>query len=353
LHSSHAPKEPLATEDGFSEARIDEEHVWRYYSQWDREHQLRVQVGENHHMREELSGHIASRLLVPALLGLPLIGVWIWFATRRGLAPLDTLAAQVAHRDPGHLAPVVPDKAPVELRPLLDALNGLFGRVERALESERRFTADAAHELRTPLAALAAQTQVAQRARDADERDHAIAQIGASVRRAGHLVDQLLTLARIDPGAAVPQADVDLARLAAEVCADHGGAAIEKNIALELVADKVPAVRGNADLLRILLRNLVDNAVRYSPMDGRIEVRISGEAAGTVLTVADSGIGIPPEERENVLRRFYRLAGQEIQGSGLGLSIVARIAELHNARLELADGIGAPGLSVRLVFLPA
>ena len=352
LRSRHAPAVPLAATDGFSELRAGGDDTWRYYSQWDRQRQLRVQVGENHHVREELAEHIAGRLLVPALLGLPLIGVWVWFATRRGLAPLDAVAAQVAHRAPGHLAPVVPAQAPDELRPLLNALNDLLARVEHAFDAERRFTADAAHELRTPLAALVAQAQVARRARDAGERDHAIDQIVASGQRASHLVDQLLTLARLDPAAGVPMGELDLAALAAEVCADHGAAALDKDIALELDAPAALPVRGNADLLRILLRNLVDNAVRYTPAGGRIEVRVGREGQAVRLAVADSGPGIPPSQREQALRRFYRLADQEIQGSGLGLSIAARIAELHGARLELADGIGVPGLSVSLP-LPA
>jgi two-component system sensor histidine kinase QseC len=349
LRSRQAPTAPLAARDGFSDGRLDGADGWRFYSQWDRERQLRVQVGENHRVREKLIMRIAGRLLVPALFGLPLIGVWVWFATRRGLAPIDAVAEQVANRAPEHLAPLAPAVAPEEIRPLLDALNDLFARVERTLDAERRFTADAAHELRTPLAALAAQAQVAQRARDAAEREHALAQIGASSRRATRLVDQLLTLARLDPSAGVAMETVALDTLAAEVCADHGVAALEKDIALELDVPAGMLVRGNADLLRILLRNLVDNAVRYTPANGGIAVRVGAAGQGEVeLSVADSGSGIPAEQRENALRRFQRLAGQEIEGSGLGLSIAARIAELHGARLELGDGIGAPGLAVRL-----
>jgi two-component system sensor histidine kinase QseC len=349
LRSRQAPTAPLAERDGFSDGRLDGADGWRFYSQWDRERQLRVQVGENHRVREKLTAHIAARLLVPALFGLPLIGVWVWFATRRGLAPIDAVTAQVAHRAPERLTPLAPATAPVEIRPLLDALNDLFARVERTLDAERRFTADAAHELRTPLAALAAQAQVALRARDAAERDHAVAQIAASSRRASRLVDQLLTLARLDPAVGADMAAVDLCALAAEVCADHGAAALEKDLDLALDAPPAVAVRGNADLLRILLRNLVDNAVRYTPAGGRIAVRVGTAGPGEVdLSVADSGPGIPAEQRGNALRRFQRLAGQEIEGSGLGLSIAVRIAELHGARLELADGIGAPGLAVRL-----
>ena len=351
LRSQHAPTALLTTTDGFSESE-GKEH-WRYYSQWDRQHQLRVQVGENHEVREEIAGHIAGRLLLPALFSLPLLGVWVWFATRRGLASLDAVAAEVAHRAPERLEPLMPAAAPVEIRPLLDALNDLFARVGQTLDNERRFTADAAHELRTPLAALATQAQVALRARDPAERDHAIEQIVTGVRRAGHLVDQLLTLARLDPATALPVETVDLCALAAEACADHGAAAIDKDLCIELDAPAAVPVAANGGMLRILLRNLLDNAVRYTPRGGQVRVRVHAERQGAVLEVSDSGPGIPPAEREAALRRFHRLAGQAIEGSGLGLSIAARIAELHGARLELADGLqgdGTTGLTARLHF---
>lgn len=348
LRSQHAPTVPLAAVDGFSQSAGEER--WRYYSQWDREGQLRVQVAENHEVREELARHIAGRLLLPALFGLPLLAAWIWFATRRGLAPLDAIAAEVGQRAPERLEPLMPAAAPREIRPLLGALNDLLSRVEQALDNERRFTADAAHELRTPLAAIATQAQVAQRARDAAERDHALAQIAVGSRRASRLVEQLLTLARLDPAAPLPRAALRLDRLAAEVCADHGAAALEKQIALELDAPQETVVAGNADLLRILLRNLLDNALRYTPAGGQVRVVVGEERGRVMLAVCDSGPGIPAGDRENALRRFQRFAGQEIAGSGLGLSIVARIAELHGARLELADGIGNPGLTVRTNF---
>lgn len=348
LRSRGAPTVPLTDRDGFSEASDDARGGWRYYSQWSKEGQLRVQVGENHHMRDELSVHIAVRLLTPALFGLPMIGLWVLFAIRNGLAPIDAVTDQVSGRAPERMEALAPAMAPTEIRPLLDALNALFARVEYTLGNERRFTADAAHELRTPLAALAAQAQVALRARDALEREHAIAQIVASSQRASRLVDQLLTLARLDPTAGLALGTVQLGTLAAEVCAAHGAAALDKNIVLELDAPADLAVAGNADLLRVLLRNLLDNAVRYTAPGGQVRVAIAAAATGVVLMVSDSGPGIPVAERANALLRFHRLAGQDTDGSGLGLSIVVRIAELHGARLELADGIGKPGLAVSL-----
>lgn len=300
------------------------------------------------HLQHELAEALLEALLTPLLFGLPLLGGGIWFATRRGLAPLDEIAALVAARAPHSLDPLAPVAAPTEIRPLVDALDGLFARVGRSLDEERRFTADAAHELRTPLAALVVQAQVAMRAQNAVERDHALAQIAAGSRRAARLVDQLLTLARLDPAAVPARQSVRLDQLAAEVCANHGAQALEQDIALELDAPQPLTLDGNPDLLRVLLRNLLDNALRYTPAGGKVGVGVTAQAGKIALTVWDTGPGVPAVERDKILQRFHRLAGQDVEGSGLGLSIVARIAELHDARLQLDDH--APGLRVALHF---
>jgi two-component system sensor histidine kinase QseC len=347
LHSPDTPRAPLASADGFSEGTDAEgkHRYWRYYGQWNEDRTLHVLVGENLHDRDDLIGKIAWRLLLPAMLGLPLLGAWVWLATRRGLRPLNVVAELIAAREPQHLEPLEPETAPEEIRPLIESINHLFARVEHTLESERRFTADAAHELRTPLAALAAQVQVALRARDHDERRHAFDQLIASSRRASRLVDQLLTLAKLDPADGVPSGAVSLDGLAEEICAMHGTLALEKNITLEL--DAVPtSVSGNCDMLRILMRNLVDNAIRYTPPGGRVAVAV----ANCTLSITDSGPGIPVSERERVFDRFHRLAGQDTEGSGLGLSIVTRIAERHRARVELGEGDQGTGLRVTVTF---
>lgn len=353
LRSRDATETPLASRDGFSDDQANGKLRWRIYSQWDREHKLRVQVAENHRVREEITRHILGRMLGLISLGLPLLGVWIWFAVRRGMAPVDAIAAQVAQRDPGHLDALVPSVAPRELQPLLASINQLFARVMHTLDSERRFTADAAHELRTPLAAIVTQSQVALRARDAAERDHAIGQLAVSARRAAHLVEQLLTLARLDPAAGLTLTAVRLDSLVTEACAEQGAAMLEKALGLELAVPLPVTVQANETMLRVLLRNLLDNALRYTPAGGRLQVAVGDDNGQGVLTISDSGPGIPAGARAQVLQRFHRLAGQEIEGSGLGLSIVARIAELHEARIELADGLpnaDGCGLCVRLTF---
>lgn len=340
LRSHNAPSRPLTEVEGFSETNDDDGH-WRHFSQWNNERTLQVQVSENHHVRDELIGHIAWRLLSPALVGLPLLGLWVWLATRQGLAALDGVAVQIGSRAPQQLQPVVPAAAPEEIRPLVEALNDLFRRVEEALESERRFTADAAHELRTPLAALQAQLQVALRARDEGEKNHSLQELQEGLARASHLVDQMLQLARLDPERGLPEVrPVHLGELAESVCAELGSAIMAKELDFDLEADPATRVAGQADWLRVLIRNLVDNAVRYTPAGGRVRVEVLSGPGGATLCVADSGPGIPAAERERVMNRFHRLHQGEVQGSGLGLSIAQRVAELHGARLVLAT---APG----------
>jgi two-component system sensor histidine kinase QseC len=347
MNSPTTPSVPLTGTEGFSNHTDSDSdgRRWRYYSQWNKERTVRVIVGQDNHLRDELISHALWQLLLPALIGLPILGAWVWLATRHGLRPLDVVAEQIAARGPEHLDPVQPATAPEEIRPLVESINHLFARVEQAIEAEKRFTADAAHELRTPLAALSAQAQVALRARDADERRHAIDQLITSSRRGARLVDQLLTLARVDPTDAAPASTVELDWLARQVCEINGPQAVENGVALEL--DALPTtVTGDADMLRILLRNLVDNAIRYTPSGGQVTVAVKDRT----LTITDTGPGIPAGERARVFDRFHRLAGQDKEGSGLGLSIVARIAERHSARIQLADGDGGVGLRVTVEF---
>ena len=350
IRSKNAPETALTATDGFSETRGDDGH-WRHFSQWNDERSLQVQVSENHHIRDDLIGHIAWRLLFPALFGLPLIGLWVWLATRHGLASLDGIARQIASRAPQQLQPLTPATAPEEIRTMLEALNGLFQRVEAALEGERQFTADAAHELRTPLAALQAQLQVALRARDAAERARSLGQLQSGLTRAAHLVDQMLQLARLDPESGLPNPQpVDLGTLAESVCADLGPLILDKNLDFALDAAPGCSVIGQAEWLRVLIRNLVDNAIRYTPPGGQVRVAIAGSDGCCRLRCSDSGPGIPADERESVLRRFHRLDQGTQPGSGLGLAIVARIAELHGADLELTTGENSCGLTATVVW---
>jgi two-component system OmpR family sensor kinase len=234
---------------------------------------------------------------------------------------------------------------------MVSQLNGLLERLSGAIETQRRFTADAAHELRTPLAALQLQIQVLERAQTPEDRSEALAQLRAGARRANRLVEQLLTLARLEPEAAQGEAaPVRLDRLAAGSVAEIEPLAAAKPVELRLGHIEPVMVVGREDALRTLLDNLVGNAIRYTPAGGRVTVDACSDAEGPLLAVTDNGPGIPVEERQRVFDRFYRVPRIGASGSGLGLAIVKSIADAHRARVELAEGETGTGLSVRVRF---
>lgn len=351
LRSATAPTVPLSKrETGFDDATVDGRQ-WRVFTRWDAEHEFRISVAERHDVRHELATHIALRLLYPLLIALPLLALLIWFGIGGGLRPLRRITREVARRAPGNLERLETAGVPEEIRPLVDSLNALLALLDQALENERRFTADAAHELRTPLAALKTQAQVALRAGDNGVRQHALENLIQGADRATHLVEQLLTLARLDPrSAAARHEPVDLAAVAETVLAVLGPSALDKAIDLSLEAPGPVSVNGDATMLGVLLRNLVDNAIRYTPREGRVNVLVHPEDHGAVLQVTDSGPGIPADERARVLERFYRALGTGESGSGLGLSIAKRIAELHGAKLSLDTPEDGKGLRVKVIF---
>jgi len=353
LHSASAPRQRLsAQEQGYSDAQIAGKK-WRVFSAWDAERHYLVQVGERHESRDEIAASLIKNLLLPLLFALPLLGLLVWFSVTRALFPLAALGRQVAGRDPGSLGALDAGEIPAEVMPLVENLNRLFERVAQLIQNERRFTADASHELRTPLAALKTQAQVARAAASDAERSHALDNVIAGCDRASHLVQQLLTLARLDPDQAGSKAALcDLQALARAAVAELAPAAWAKHIEIDLAEGPALEVSGHAGLIAILLRNLIDNAIRYSPAGGSVHVRAAAENGTAGLTVIDQGPGIAPGERDKVGQRFYRVLGTEEYGSGLGLSIVKRIAELHAASVSLEDGEHGQGLSVSVTFKP-
>jgi len=350
LHSADAPSSRLARrEQGYSNATIDGKS-FRVFSTWDAKRRFLVQIAERDEARREIAAGIATNLLLPLLFALPVLALFVWLSIGRAVKPLNRLGQEVERRKADDVHPFSPEGAPREVIPLVRSLNALFGRVGRLLENERRFTADAAHELRTPLAALKTQAQVAKGASDDAARQHALDGVIEGCDRATRLVDQLLTLARLEPDAARPAAQCELAGLAREVIAELAPFALAKDVDIELRRSGPISVEGHRELLSVLLRNLVDNAVRYSPQGSTVNVDVLSSGEGATISVTDEGPGVAPEERTRLGQRFYRVLGTGQTGSGLGLSIARRIAEMHSARLRFEEGGNGKGLRVIVEF---
>lgn len=329
---------------------------WRFYAVQDEGGEYRVVVGQAHAARERLAREVGLSLLLPVLLALPLMALAVWWGVGRALRPVDVLARQVGALDAQALAPLdVSATLPNEIAPLRSALNALIQRVTVAFENERRFTADAAHELRTPLAALKVQAQVAQRAPAPDSQQRALAQVIAGVDRMTHLVEQLLTLARIDPAHQDEvSAPLDPAAIITRVCEEALPQARGRTLTVELE----PGCRVSViDVwLKIAVRNLVDNALRYAGDGAHIEVRLARHGTACTFSVMDDGPGVAAALRSKLSARFVR-GDAEGEGCGLGLSIVARIAARSGARLELGEGLlradGGHGFAASLHFAAA
>jgi two-component system, OmpR family, sensor kinase len=351
IHSANAPNTRLSdAEQGFSDNVVDGVR-WRVFSAWDANRRNLVQVGERRESRTAITATVARNMLPPLVVALPALAALIAFVVTRALRPLTSLNRELAARAPDNLAALDIGDAPAEVAPLVASLNRLFDRTRRSLARERQFTADAAHELRTPLAALRAHAQVARGATHDDEHLHALDQVIAGCDRAAHLVDQLLTLARLEPGAPMSlRQPCELRRIAQDVLADLAPAALDKHVNVELDATVPGSVQGDPRLLGILLRNLVDNAIRYGPDGSLVHVRIHDDADQACLVVSDEGPGVPAAQRELLGRRFHRLAHGDVEGTGLGLSIVKRIAELHGAALRFEEATPKRGLRVAAIF---
>jgi two-component system sensor histidine kinase QseC len=343
-------------ETGFSD-HIHQGANWRFYSAQDEHAEYRVVVGQAHAAREKLARAIGLSLLLPAALALPLMALAVWWVVGRTLRPVNAIAHHVGALDAQALVPLDESPSlPSEIAPLRTALNALIRRVAEAFENERRFTADAAHELRTPLAALKVQAQVALRAQTADSQQRALMQVSAGVDRMTHLVEQLLTLARVDPTSQKTPPLLNPADILATVCAELLPQAQRQAQSLEVVAAPGCTVAVSAAWLQIAVRNLVDNALRYAGEGAHIEVRLTRSGSACSLTVADDGPGVAPALRSQLSARFVR-GEVESEGCGLGLSIVARIAQLSHAQLELGDGLpradGGHGFAATLRFSEA
>ena len=353
LRSANAPSQPMVDAGqrfagGFHTVRMDGAN-WRVFAAQGAKRDVQVYVGEQEKSRTDILWAVMRSTLWPVVVALPLLALGVAWAVVRGTAPLRELGRTLAARQPQALSPVQVANAPSEMAPMLDALNGLLGRIGELMASERRFTADAAHELRTPIAAIRAQAQVALGEHDGTLRQHALRATLDGCDRATRLMDQLLTLSRLESGAAPQKLPVALDARLQQVLAGCAPQALQKQQELALDVHEPCTVLGDAALLDALARNLVDNAIRYSPARARIQVGLARQGAQVLLTVEDSGPGLTEAQAARLGERFFRVLGTGEAGSGLGWSIVQRIAAAHGATVVTGrSALG--GLSVTVAL---
>ncbi|OBV36605.1 ATP-binding protein [Janthinobacterium psychrotolerans] len=350
--TSGAPSQPFVRHFGDSHGFADpevEQRRWRVFVVRDAARQFEVQVGQRYKKRYDILEELAEHLWLPVAGFLVLLALVCWLLTGRVLKPLRATAATIAAKSPDDLAQVELAGQPRELLPIVQALNGVLGRLDTALQSERRFTADAAHELRTPLAGLHMHVQLLQRQHP--ELVAPFQKLRRDIARVTALVDSLLTLARLDPlaRAQVTTHAVVLAPLLEPLLAACEQEASARGMALA-VRCELASVEADPAMLEILLRNLLDNALRYCPDGSRIEIVARQHAGRPRISVRDNGPGVDQASRQRLGERFFRVLGQQQAGSGLGLSIVRRIADLHGIALAFGPGLDGRGLGVTLDF---
>ncbi|HLB56825.1 MAG TPA: ATP-binding protein [Coxiellaceae bacterium] len=352
LHSQNALLTPFSNGKVGLSTLWTHGHTWRVSTGYNHSNHLTVMVAERSNYRQELENRLTQDSIVVMLITYPFLGFLIWVIVGRGLDTLRRVAREVHQRAPSYLEPVDLESVPSEIEPLVSELNSLFRRLQAAFEREKRFTADAAHELKTPLAALSTQAQVALRTTTDEEKKEALLKVLFGVRRSTHVIQQLLTLSRMEPEAGLTDTtSVNIAKQAAEVIGMLAPSAIEKNIELELLAPDCKAtIKGNITAIDILIRNLVDNAIRYSPPDSLVCIDIKEDEKHVTFIVRDNGPGIPEKLHKRVFERFFRIIGNNAMGSGLGLSIVQQIAKLHHAEIELHTPESGIGAEFRVIF---
>lgn len=352
MHSSEHPSVVLRdAPSGFSDTIIDGDD-WRIYSSYDDKMESTIVVAELYNIRRELADDIARSNANILLITYPVFGLLVWFIISLALRSVTRVTNEISNRASTYLEPVQLTEIPLEIKPLVAELNQLFIRLKLAFERNKRFAADAAHELRTPLAALKTHVQVALKSDNESDRTKALDKVIESVNRSSHVVAQLLTLSRLGEEEALTDVKpLDLHKLATEIIAYLATHALEKNVEIELLPSPPdPIVHGNDTALGILIRNIVDNAIRYTPPGGEVKVSIIDTETQVIFRVTDTGTGIPPELRERVFERFYRVLGTKTSGSGLGLAIVSQITSLHHAVISLSTPTNGKGLQFDVAF---
>ena len=312
-----------------------------------------IQVAERVNVRTEFAGLIILRMVLPQAILIILAAFMVWYAVGRGLAPLSSLRREIENRSHRDLSALPVSQAPQEVRPLIRAMNDLLQRLSTVLATQQRFIADAAHQLRTPVAGIKTQTELALRQTPSDEAQITLRQLHTATEQATRLINQLLLLARTEPGAEAMHATarLDLNMVVRETTTEWVPRALARNIDLGFDSSLQDAmVEGNVFLLREMLNNLLDNAIRYTQPGGHVTVRVTPDDERIVLTVEDNGPGIGENDRERVFERFYRVLGSGVEGCGLGLAIVREIVIRHNAGIALGPGAGGSGTAVKVSF---
>ncbi|MBO7173066.1 MAG: two-component sensor histidine kinase [Burkholderiaceae bacterium] len=346
VHVSHKIEPfPYTEHTGFSTIRHDGE-TWRLYTLV--AEKTIIVSAQPTDVRVNLAFSSALHILQPLVLLLPFLAIAVWLVVGQGLSSLNRTAKLVSQRSPTSLAPIPTEGLPQEAVGLVTALNDLLKRLQESLESQRRFASDAAHELRTPLTALKLQIQLAERAKTQEAQLKAFSRLHDGIERATRLVQQLLTIARLDPDATQkPFVAVDLEKVLQSTHDEMTVVAEQK--AIEITTDlHSTIVNGMEDALKLLVTNLTDNAIRYTPEGGKIRLRVSRFAGQAVVEISDNGPGIAMEERERIFDRFYRALGTKTQGHGLGLAIVKRIVEIHQGSICVTDGLDGQGTTMRI-----
>ncbi|OGT37274.1 MAG: hypothetical protein A3F12_05550 [Gammaproteobacteria bacterium RIFCSPHIGHO2_12_FULL_38_14] len=352
LHSADAAKVSLKNSPvGFSN-KIINNNDWRVYSAYQAKSKAKIVVAELYNLRRELADDIARSNANMLLITYPIFGILVWVIISVALRSITRVTAEISNRASTYLEPVQLTEIPIEIKPLIAELNQLFIRLQRAFERNKRFAADAAHELRTPLAALKTNVQVALKAENETDRNKALQKVIECVDRSSHVVTQLLTLSRLgDEEALADIKPVDLHKIATEIIAYIAPHALEKNIEIELASPpEHTTIVGNYTALGILIRNIVDNAIRYTPENGEVKVAIIDTPKQIIFRVIDTGSGIPAELHERVFERFYRVLGTKASGSGLGLAIVHQISNLHHGEIMLSTPPQGKGLQFDVAF---
>lgn len=341
---------PIADQIGFSNVKIGGE-IWRLYTTQNSYGQI-IEVAQPTFVRSEIALQSAKSVLLPLFFMLVLIALVCQIIIGQGFRALSRTASAIGRRSPSSLTPLSLKGLPAEIEPLVSSLNNLLEQLSDSLKAQKRFASDAAHELRTPLTALTLQIQLAERAKTEEARQKAFGRLKDGIKRATRLVTQLLTMARLDPdNRSQPLLPLDLTALAHSVCDELAPLAAQKNIELKAASDKPAVAIANEDALRLLMNNLCDNAMRYTPADGHIEIRTYIRDSKAFIEVCDDGPGVPETERERIFERFYRAEGTKtIPGTGLGLAIVRRVAELHGGTPSLDAGLNDKGVCFRISF---